>query len=402
MEITIFKKNEIKPDLFTNQTLSYKYVEYSDISELKNNILGDFQHLDLTKCKIDTLDKNTERLRRAAAKYLHEYELIKIICKKQVSSRAYFKLYEMIYNNPLIELTNLNCFFICEAPGGFIECVSDIRRKRNLRTNYLSISKNNDIKYDRYLEESNLIYGDILDISNIDKTINTTLLKFPTKLDLVTADGGFDIKLFNGQEVISSKLLLCEIYLALSTQKHGGTFIIKFFDMFTHNSIVFYLILCSLYKSVKIIKPYTSRNCNSERYLICESFEGIGLSKILDDIRECIINFAFSDSDSESMGVNTIIYPNLRFDLIPNFIKKIHSINSIILSEQIKTINESIKMISSKDIYFQNLILKLFIEKNTISYLFFYKNILNSRIKRCISFLRKHSINTNQLAYRFE
>jgi len=402
MEITIFKKNEIKPEIFTSQILNYKYVEYSDISQFKNSILGDFQQLDSTKCKIDTLDKNTERLRRAAAKYLHEYELIKIICKKQVTSRAYFKLYEMIYYNEITDLEKIDCFFICEAPGGFIECVCDIRRKKHLRTNYISISKNNDIKYDRYLEESNLMYGDILDISVIDKTINTALLKFPNKLDLITADGGFDVKIFNGQEVISSKLLLCEIYLALSTQKYGGTFIIKFFDMFTHNSIVFYLILCSLYKSVKIIKPYTSRNCNSERYLICESFNGIGISKILEDLRDCIINFAFSDPSDKTMGINTIIYPNLKFDLIPNFIKKIHSINSIILSEQVKTINESIKMISGKDIYFQNLILKLFIEKNTINYLFFYKNILNSRIKRCISFLRKHSINTNQLAYRFE
>ena len=201
MEITIFKKNEINSELFKNQ-LVYKYIEYLDVSELKNNLLGDFQQLDLTKCKIDTLDKNAERSRRAAAKYLHEYELIKLICKKQVTSRAYFKLYEIIYYNELILSSNLNCLFICEAPGGFIECVTDIRRRKNLRTEYLSISKLNDIKYDRYLEESNLVYGDILDISVIDQTINNTLLKFPDKLDLITADGGFDIKIFNGQEVI--------------------------------------------------------------------------------------------------------------------------------------------------------------------------------------------------------
>jgi 23S rRNA U2552 (ribose-2'-O)-methylase RlmE/FtsJ len=295
----------------------------------------------------------------------------------------------------------LNCFFICEAPGGFIECISDIRRKKNLRTEYLSISKLNDIKYDRYLEESNLLYGDILDISVIDDTINNALSKFPNKLDLVTADGGFDIKIFNGQEVISSKLLLSEIYICLNIQKVGGMFVIKFFDMFTHNSIIFYLILCSLYRSVKIIKPCSSRNCNSERYLVCECFQGNN-EKILNDLREIIIKFAFSESSSDTLGINTIIYPNVKFELIPNLVKKIVSFNNLILHEQVKTINESIKMVSSKDVYFQNLILKLFIEKNTINFLFFYKNILNSRIKKCISFLRKYNINTNQLVYRFE
>ena len=400
MEITIFKKNEITSELFKNQ-LNYKYIEYSDLSELKSNLLGNFQQLDFTKCKIDLLDKNSERSRRAAAKYLNEYELIKIICKKQVISRAYFKLYEMIYFEPIVLTPELSCFFICEAPGGFIECICDIRRKKNLRTEYLSISKLNDIKYDRYLEEDNLMYGDILDIFVIEKTIEKTLLKFPNKLDIITADGGFDIKIFNGQEIISSKLLMCEIYLALNTQKIGGMFIIKFFDMFTHNSIIFYLILCTFYKNVKIIKPCSSRNCNSERYLICESFIGVD-PIIITTLKETIINFVFSDSTTDTFGVNTIIYPNLKFELIPLFIKKIVCFNNLILYEQVKTINESIKMVSSKDVYFQNLILKLFIEKNTINFLFFYKNILNSRIKKCINFLRKYNINTNQLVYRFE
>ena len=63
---------------------------------------GNFDELDQTKAKIDLLDKNSERNRRAATKYLHEYELVKLICKKQVISRAYFKLYEMIYFNKLV------------------------------------------------------------------------------------------------------------------------------------------------------------------------------------------------------------------------------------------------------------------------------------------------------------
>ena len=169
MEIIIFRKNEITFDLFKNQEL-FNNIVFTEICSLKNEIYGNFKELDETKTKLDLLDRNAERSRRAAAKYLNEYELIKLLCKKQVISRAYFKLYEMIYFEPHHE--NCDCFFICEAPGGFIECVNDIRRKKNLRTNYISISKfDTSIKYDKYLEENNLMYGDITCINVIESTI---------------------------------------------------------------------------------------------------------------------------------------------------------------------------------------------------------------------------------------
>jgi 23S rRNA U2552 (ribose-2'-O)-methylase RlmE/FtsJ len=230
MEIII---NEITPDLFRNQRLFI----FGEVT--KNEEYGNFKELDSTKCKIDNLDKISEKNRRAAVKYLHEYELVKLLCKKIVISRAYFKLYEIIYNDPIINFTKLNCFFICEAPGGFIECITDIRRKKNLRTDYLSVSKfDPSIKYDRYLEQNNLFYGDLTCIDQVESSIYKVLSRFENGVDLVTADGGFDVKNYNGQEVLTSKLLLCEIYAALKTQSHGGTFVIKFFDMFTHNTIM--------------------------------------------------------------------------------------------------------------------------------------------------------------------
>ena len=393
MEIIIFRKNEITFDLFKNQEL-FNNIVFTEICSLKNEIYGNFKELDETKAKLDLLDRNAERSRRAAAKYLNEYELIKLLCKKQVISRAYFKLYEMIYFEPHHE--NCDCFFICEAPGGFIECVNDIRRKKNLRTNYISISKfDNLIKYSNYLEPNCLLYGDITDISILNKTINSVQTRFPNGLDLITADGGFDIKDFIAQEIISSKLLLCEIYLALKTQKIGGTFIIKFFDMFTHNTIIYYLLLCSFYNYVKIIKPKSSRNCNSERYLVCSNFKKD--KNILNDIYTIINNFQIKSN------VVTLIYPNFNFTTFSLFnLKKLSIFNNLIIYEQIKTINESIKMVNNKDTYFQNLLLSIFIdnknpEVNKLYNIIIFKNILASRIKKCIDFLRMYNININQL-----
>ena len=380
MEITILQKNEIPLGYFDTLSLfEYQFV-------LKNPCYGNFEDLDTTKCKIDTLDRNLERIRRAAVKYLHVYELVKVVCKKTVISRAYFKLYEMIYSNEILQQKNLDCFFICEAPGGFIECILDIRRKKNQKVQYLSISKEDpDIKYDKYLEENNLLHGDLTNLKTIHQTINTVLDKFPGGLDIVTADGGFEVKSYNDQEICTSKLILCEIYTAMSTQKIGGTFIIKFFDMFTHNSIVYYLILCSCYECVKIIKPKTSRNCNSERYLVCLRFRG--MTQTLNISLQKIIYYYTT--------VHFKVFPNV---IIPEIVqRKLCLFNNLIVNEQIKTIDESIKMVYSKDLYIQNLLLKIFLEnKIYTNFILLYKNILQSRIKLCTDFLRNYSINIRQ------
>jgi len=369
--------------------------------------------LDSTKCKIDSLDKDSEKLRRASAKYINEYELVKVICKKKVISRAYFKLYELIYFEDIINLHVLDCFFICEAPGGFIECLTDIRRKRNLRTSYVSISATSEIKYDPYLDSDNLLYGDITKIDVIDNSIKEVLSRFPNNLDFITADGGFNVKIFNSQEIISTKLILCEIYIALNTQKKNGMFIIKYFDMFTHNSVMSYLMLCNFYKEVKIIKPKTSRNCNSERYLVCSSFVGINKSntKIITDLREIIKNYVLVEPSSsinnqETIqripGTYTLIYPYFNFDSISGIKIKISDFNEYILEQQVKSINDSINMVKLKNIYFQNLLLNLFTDNNiNLDSIFYYKSILYTRIVKCIDWLRIYKINTNQVVYRF-
>jgi len=394
MEITIFRKNEVSFDLFKNQEL-FKTEEYSNINSFKNEVYGNFKELDKTKSKLDYLDKSEERSRRAAAKYLHEYELVKLLCKKQVISRAYFKLYEIIYFEEIVLKQTCDCFFMCEAPGGFIECVSDIRRKKNLKTNFISISKYDPlIRYSVYLEENNLMYGDITEENVLNKTIESVISRFPNGLDLVTADGGFDVKVFVAQETLSSKLLLCEIYLGLKTQKKGGMFVIKFFDMFTHNTIIYYLLLCSFYTYVKVIKPKSSRNCNSERYLVCYEYKGAD-EAILNDIFTIISNFEITKNRF------TMVYPCFDFTFLPD-LKKLSIFNNIIVYEQIKTINESIKMVNFKDTYFQNLLLSIFMENkspeiNKLYNIVIFKNILNSRIKKCIDFLRTYNINSNHL-----
>ena len=150
------------------------------------------------------------------------------------------------------------------------------------------------------------------------------------------------------------------------------------------------MLLYTFYENIKIIKPRTSRNCNSERYIVCYGFKG--KNYLINDIYTIINNFKMTES------LHTIIFPNF---IIPKCIEKIATFNNLILESQVKTINESIKMVKSKDIYFQNLLLSIFLEKKINKFklqnIIIFKNILNSRIEKCISFLRTYNININNI-----
>ena len=348
MELIIFNEGDVYLELFKNEVNrndSEEFINNNSSINVKNEKYGDFIELDYTKSKLEKLDSSLEPIRRAAAKYYHEYELIKVICKKTVVSRAYFKIYELIYFNDIIKMDNLNCLFLCEAPGGFIDAILDIRRLPNFKTNYLTITKkehSDSINYNRYIDKQKILYGDITDINVINNTIEKSLELFPDKLELITADGGFDVKNYNIQEILVFPLILSEVIIALSTQKEHGTFIVKFFDMFTHNTVIVYLILCACYSEVKIIKPLTSRESNSERYLVCKNFIKVN-QNIIDTLK------AF-------LNDKNVLYSNFDFQKIPK-ISNLKIINNMISLNQIKNINKSKELVNKRDIFFINIIL---------------------------------------------
>ena len=92
-------------------------------------------------------------------------------------------------------------------------------------------------------------------------------------MDLVTADGGFDFSTdFNNQELQIAKLVFAQIAFALVMQKQHGNFVLKIFDCFYKCTIDLLALLSSLYKTVYITKPQTSRLGNSEKYVVCKDY----------------------------------------------------------------------------------------------------------------------------------
>ena len=148
-------------------------------------------------------------------------------------------------------------------------------------------------------------------------------------MDFITGDGGFDYSIdFNRQEENSINLIFCEMLYALIMQKQGGCFVLKMFDIFHRNTIEILTILCYFYEKVHIYKPLTSREANSEKYIICINFQNKkNYDSIISKLKH---NFHLIKSQK--------IVRILNYEMNSFFLNKIQEINAIYGQQQIENI----------------------------------------------------------------
>jgi len=276
-------------------------LKHSNIEQLDVLNEEEYNKLISYKNKIDLI--NNTKLWDKSKKISNDYELIYLpnknmksdsISKYEPLSRSYFKLWEILHDYKLLDQKkHIRVGALAEGPGGFIEACVNYRKKYLGNCNLLYNDRiyaitlksiNKDIpgwnKAKNYLKRNpniNICYGkdNTGNIYNMDNILDFSK-KFNQDADFITADGGFDFSYnFNKQEQLSYRIILCEIVSALHIQKKGGSFICKFYDMYTQitASIIYFLI--SLYDYVYIDKPFTSRPANSEKYIICKGFKGV-------------------------------------------------------------------------------------------------------------------------------
>ena len=294
--------------------------------------------LNSTKSKIDRYYTEWESVK----KIIHDYEYVYYSSyrKKNISSvapvsRSYFKFREIFYDfNMKIENINTVCN-LAEAPGGFIESLIHLSNGKKLTiyaNSLLSNDKsipiwNNKIK--RF--KINTLYGkknngDICDFTNI---ISMIYRIGRNTCELVTGDGGFDYSSdYSNQEKNSLKLIRCEIFLALNIQKIGGNFICKIFDTFHIETIKLLYLLNLSYEKIYLYKPRTSRNSNSEKYIVC-------------------LNYKVYDKDIVNMMCHSIINDNLNIKIDKIFYSKLLRFICDYSIQQIKSINKGIHLIEN-------------------------------------------------------
>ena len=190
--------------------------------------------------------------------------------------------------------------------------------------------------------------------------------KYKNKMDIVTADGGFDFSVdFNNQENIATQLILSEVFYALALQKQGGTFILKIFDIFHKPTIDVLYLLSYYYTNVTIMKPYTSRVANSEKYIICQGFKIADSAQIIQqfcDIFPSIVMIqksatavadnddadtdADDDADADD-GEGTVLSSLLPKEHDLYFLNKIEDLNAMISYQQIENITSTLAIITN-------------------------------------------------------
>ena len=255
------------------------------------------------------------------------------LCNKKTISRAYFKLWEILRDFHSSIFSNCNNRYtschIAEGPGGFIECLIDYKSKYELqltkifgitlliqssntenRVPFWKISKQECDKHNIFLNKKNTNIGDLYKMHCINHFVDKVGYQ---SVDLITADGGFDFSVdFNKQEENFTRLFLSEICTALLLQKRHGSFIVKVFDMFTKDTVCLVSLLFSLYSHVYIVKPFTSRPANSEKYLVCLDFKSHeNFWGIIQEMKSCISHNSKIMSSSLSAYFNPKVYARL-------------------------------------------------------------------------------------------
>lgn len=65
------------------------------------------------------------------------------------------------------------------------------------------------------------------------------------------------------------------LILIMFKKKLGGSFVLKIFTMFECNTLCRIYLLCCAFDSVQIKKPVTSKQGNSEVYIVCCGYKGL-------------------------------------------------------------------------------------------------------------------------------
>ena len=172
---------------------------------------------------------------------------------------------------------------LCGGPGAWSEVLLNLNS--NIRGYGLTLkSENKSVMWYKKLYKSkrwDALWGD----GSGDVYKDLSFLK-EYNVDLVVADGGFNVNekgvhLEHLQELFSARIIVSELLGALFSLNHDGDFCCKIFDTFSHltASIIYLVGLC--FKEVYIIKPYSSRSVNSERYMV-----GLGKKNNINNIIE--------------------------------------------------------------------------------------------------------------------
>lgn len=323
-------------------------------------------------------------------KLSNEYELIFTTpnIKSNISlhnpvSRSFFKMWEMLndFESDILKDKNtpMKCLFLAEGPGGFVEAVLKYRKNDNDLYYGMTLKPQNktvpEWKLKRFdMSRIKTFYGadNTGDLYNLDNTHYLSQELGANSMDLITADGGFDFSSdFNNQEDLSTKLIRCETFCAFNLLAESGTYILKIYDIFSTQTLHIFKLLKQCFQKIYIIKPFTSRPANSEKYLVCCGYSVSSGQEIIPSLNDLI--------KSKKRYIDICKTQNIDIDL--PLLHKIVMYNMYYTSRQIFYIQRTI-----------NLINLLQSKQECASTHGLYNNIISYNILKCKKWCKKYNI----------
>jgi 23S rRNA U2552 (ribose-2'-O)-methylase RlmE/FtsJ len=302
--------------------------------------------LQQTKDKLSSVNQTTWIKARKNINY-YEFPYSPSRLSTKPISRAFFKMLELIKDNDInIKTNTLN---LAEAPGGFIDGILYCKKRLGIKdTKHYTFSiigdKKTPIYHKKIVNNNDVVIlstkenrGDLYSVDNIKFLINEMKGK---AIKFITCDGGFaENNEFSEKEQLHHKLIFNEIVCSLFVLEDGGCLVLKIFDIFTELTFDILYLLSYLFKEVRIHKPLTSRNTNSEKYIYCGNYS----KRLLDTKIQSLLKYLCS-SDIE----NYKSYIDKRYIQEP-FLKKIIEINNTLSGRQIDSINTILSGIRDTD-----------------------------------------------------
>ena len=339
-------------------------------NELEHKMIDEEKILHQYRNRIDNYDnilsnhKNWEYYKKIINPYEFVYTQKRYeyfpdsVCKLKPLSRSYFKLVEMMdlidffKDYPLMYVRTAH---VCEGPGGFIEALYDLSKRTNKKivsTIAMTLkSKQSNIpgwkKAYQFLKKNRsirIIYGEdgtgnIMRPENQQYYIdNVTLIDNGGKVDIFTADGGFD---FSGdymrQEDMIFPLLVASTKIGFEVLRNGGVFILKIFDFYHKSTVDLLYFLSCHFEEWTLYKPGMSRPCNPEHYFIGKGF--IGCTNEVFDVLRLWCTILDNNQKMDSL---------LKMDYSNNFLVKIQELRTNSYINQVGYLERVFQMIDTQ------------------------------------------------------
>lgn len=266
--------------------------------------------LNIPKLKVAQLPKDIFYAARTAS---NPYELVG---RSTFINRSAVKLADLDSIYQLCEEgDNLTFADVCGGPGGFAEYLCWRYRDRHVRGWGITLKGPQDYQLAEIESAAESFTtshgldgsGDIYSLSNVKHFVKNVLQENSGKVQLVVCDGGLSVVGDElNQEFHVRQLLVSQVLIMLQLVKTGGSCVLKTFDLLHPVSVELIYLAHLMFERISIIKPFTSRPANAERYVVFKNKCSDVPEKILAHLETCLEKFTdLKTTDKHPISAHT-------------------------------------------------------------------------------------------------